>query len=432
MIALISFLFILVISFIYGVYFSDPMLGNTLVIHYLLGGVIINALVRKNFTNLTKWYSLFFILYSIYLFFVQIGLNKFYGNNDEVLFFASSKDAINYGWDKIVKITFYKGFYSEYPAAMLLWSAITKLGHEIGVEKLRLYSRFHLLIMGSGIMAILCSYMEALNYDKRRTIIYALVFGLCTYIVYLTCNYTRDLHCMFFMTIIGYKVMTSSNITVLCELLLLSFILVFFRKENGLFAFLFIGAWIYMNGYVSKKTVVIFGVFCFLLAVSTILLVYSQSSEWTDSHTGSGLFTQINSLPIYLKPIAYTLFMLFQPFPFYNMMGDGHSGGLLALPMMFLPVIIMYVFWLLYKSYRIDKNRDFFLFLIFVGYFILVSFLAPVYRRVFLIMPSAFLLFLKRQDLVDKWIKLKALKYILMFWGVVNIMYILFDLLRKS
>lgn len=47
-------------------------------------------------------------------------------------------------------------------------------------------------------------------------------------------------------------------------------------------------------------------------------------------------------------------------------------------------------------------------------------------------MPSAFLLFLKRQDLVDKWIKLKALKYILMFWGVVNIMYILFDLLRKS
>lgn len=97
------------------------------------------------------------------------------------------------------------------------------------------------------------------------------------------------------------------------------------------------------------------------------------------------------------------------------MMGDGHSGGLLALPMMFLPVIIMYVFWLLYKSNRIDKNRDFFLFLIFVGYFILVSFLAPVYRRVFLIMPSAFLLFLKRQDLVDKWIKLKALKYILMF-----------------
>lgn len=226
--------------------------------------------------------------------------------------------------------------------------------------------------------------------------------------------------------------MTSSNITVLCELLLLSFILVFFRKENGLFAFLFIGAWIYMNGYVSKKTVAIFGVFCFLLAVSTILLVYSQSSEWTDSHTGSGLFTQINSLPIYLKPIAYTLFMLFQPFPFYNMMGDGHSGGLLALPMMFLPVIIMYVFWILYKSYRIDKNRDFFLFLIFVGYFILVSFLAPVYRRVFLIMPSAFLLFLKRQDLVDRWIKLKALKYILMFWGVVNIMYILFDLLRKS
>lgn len=91
MIALISFLFILVISFIYGVYFSDPMLGNTLVIHYLLGGVIINALVRKNFTNLTKWYSLFFILYSIYLFFVQIGLNKFYGNNDEVLFFANLK-----------------------------------------------------------------------------------------------------------------------------------------------------------------------------------------------------------------------------------------------------------------------------------------------------------------------------------------------------
>lgn len=104
-------------------------------------------------------------------------MNKFYGNNDEVLFFASSKDAINYGWDKIVKITFYKGFYSEYPAAMLLWSAITKLGHEIGVENLRLYSRFHLLIMGSGIMAILCSYMEALNYDKRRTIIYALVLG---------------------------------------------------------------------------------------------------------------------------------------------------------------------------------------------------------------------------------------------------------------
>lgn len=70
MIALISFLFILVISFIYGVYFSDPMLGNTLVIHYLLGGVIINALVRKNFTNLTKWYSLF-LFYIVYTYFLS-------------------------------------------------------------------------------------------------------------------------------------------------------------------------------------------------------------------------------------------------------------------------------------------------------------------------------------------------------------------------
>lgn len=76
-----------------------------------------------------------------------------------------------------------------------------------------------------------------------------------------------------FMTIIGYKVMTSSNITVLCELLLLSFILVFFRKENGLFAFLFIGAWIYMNGYVSKKTVVIFGVFAFVGSFNNIVSI---------------------------------------------------------------------------------------------------------------------------------------------------------------
>lgn len=432
MITFLSFLFILVISFIYGAYFSDPVLGNTLVVHYLLGGILINALVRKNVTSLTKWYSVFFVVYSIYLFLVQIGLNMYFGNCDEFGFFAWSTNAINYGWDKIVKITFYKGFYSEYPAAMLLWSAITKIGHEIGVENLRLYSRFHLLIMGSGIMAILCSYMESLNYEKKRTLLYALIFGLGTYIVYLTCNYTRDLHCMFITTLIGYKVLTSTNKAVLLEIFILSLILVFFRKENGLFSFLFMGAWVYINGYVSKKTVVFLSVFSFLLAVSSILLVHSQTTQWTDSHAGTGLFSLINSLPIYIKPIAFSLYMLFQPFPFYNMLGDEHSGGLLALPMMFLPVIIMYVYWVLYESYKKEKGRDGLLLFVFVGYFALVSFLAPVYRRVFLLMPCAFLLFLKRQDLVDRFVKIKSFKYISLVWGFINIAYILFDLLRNS
>lgn len=165
---------------------------------------------------------------------------------------------------------------------------------------------------------------------------------------------------------------------------------------------------------------------------TAMVLTHEHSTMWIDAHAGTGLFDMIRRLPVWLHPIVYTLFMLFQPFPLYNMMSDVHCGGWLAFPMTFSPVIVMYVFWVLYESYRVEKNRDFLLYLIFAGYFVLVSFMQPVYRRVFLLMPCTFLLFLRRQDLVDRALRLKGLKVILTSWGFINLVYVLFDLIRKS
>lgn len=424
----------MVVGFAYGIFYEDAALASMFVAHYAIGGLIISALIRRNVRSLMMWYSAFFVLYGVYLFFIQMNLVGYYGNPDEAGFFQHSTNAISYGWDQMLKVTFLKSYYGRYPAAMLLFSIISKIGHLFGVEQLRLYGRFHLLVMGSGIMGIVGSYMDELGYDRRRALRYALAFGLGTYVLLETCNYTRDIHILFLQTVVGYKVMTSSprNVITVVEVVLISIVTYFFRDQNGLISFVFVGVWAYMYGYVSKRAVIAGGILGSILMMGTLALSKENASVWVDGHSGTGLFSMINSLPVFLHPIVFTLFMLFQPFPIDSMIQDVHSGSWLALPMMFQPVIVMYVFWVLYESYKSEKNKDFILFLMFAGYFVLVSFMQPIYRRVFLLMPCTFLLFLKRQDWVDRTVRLRGFKRISLSWGFINLVYVLYDLIRHS
>ena len=270
-------------------------------------------------------------------------------------------------------------------------------------------------VISGSLMAIVFYKICLLFFDAKRSVIYALLYSLCTVVFYYSFTLVRDIHIAFFYILSFYIIFKRFSIKGFVLLLLNVLIVWHLRFEHGLFLFVFVAYYVYER---VKRNVVLVGVLA-LLGGSVFIayfledFIYAQESmahymEFTsDAVFGveDSLGAVFYTFPSPIKEIMILLNSFLQPFPSWTALSNATNvfSGIVAFVdivrgIFWFVVFVSLLVWLFVdKLYKNIPKKFVYLLLIILGFLILNTSNMNV-RRVMCVYPIIFLVYVWIQN----------------------------------
>jgi len=322
---------------------------------FIIIGIVFLSIINRleNIRNAVDIFLIFFLFYLAYTTLIHFGLIEVYNTpyafveSDEGLFYQGAEDIANkiklgYSFSDISKLR----DYLDLPGSMYFNAYIAKLAHLFG-EHTFFTQKVAVTLISALIPAMMYS-ISRLYLSERTSIIVAIVYGVFSFVPYLSSLLLRDIHIALMYIITIYIILDRLSLINLIILFGISIASFYFREQTGIFMVGFTAIYFFNfinftvpNNYVKLLIylTLLGGLTLFVLNDSYIMDTFNQtfnsSAEHSAEQSSSGsMGAKIAKLPFGLNVVALFGFSQIQPFPpsliFISKKGMFHFMYLLA------------------------------------------------------------------------------------------------------
>jgi len=373
---LVTILFLIVVSIIGSFLDRNVAIFALSFIFISIGTIFLSIINRvENIKNSVYIFLIFFAIYLFYTTLINFGLVEVYMTPypfvdlDEGLFYDGASDIANkmrlgYKFDDIAKL---KG-YLDLPGSIYFNAYIAILANIFGAHTI--FTQKVAVTLISALIPAMMYSISRLYLSEKISIIVAIIYGIFSFVPYLSSLLLRDVHIALMYIITFYIILDKLSIINLIILFFISIASYYYREQTGIFMVGFTAIYFFnFINFTIKNNYIKLMIYLSLLGGLTLLVLNNQyimeifnqtvnsSAEHTVEQSSSGsMGTKIAKLPFGLNVIALFGFSQIQPFPpsliFISKKGMFHFMYLLA-------GIAWYFGWgfLLYGFF---KNRVFF------------------------------------------------------------------------
>ncbi len=332
---MVTLIFIPIVS-LWGAYLDNNSAIFTLPFIFIAIGILFISLINRveNIRNSINIFLIFFLIYLTYTFVIHFGLIEYYNTSypfvqsDEGLFHEGARDVANkfrlsYRFEDIAKI---RG-YGDLPGSIYFNAQIARLSELFG-EHTFLVQKEAVTLVSALIPTIMYS-LARLYFNEKISTTVAIVYGLFSFVPYLSSLLLRDAHIALMYITTFYILLERISLIRLTILVLFSIASYYFREQTGIFmvGFTVVYFFQFVNLTVKNNYTRLFVYIMTLIVLILIVLnndyvmgIYNQtfnsSAEHVAEHTASGsLGAKIAKLPFGLSYITLLGFSQIQPFP---------------------------------------------------------------------------------------------------------------------
>ena len=373
---LVTILFLIVVSIIGSFLDRNVAIFALSFIFISIGTIFLSIINRvENIKNSVYIFLIFFAIYLFYTTLINFGLVEVYMTpypfveSDEGLFYDGASDIANkmrlgYKFDDIAKL---KG-YLDLPGSIYFNAYIAILANIFGAHTI--FTQKVAVTLISALIPAMMYSISRLYLSEKISIIVAIIYGIFSFVPYLSSLLLRDVHIALMYIITFYIILDKLSIINLIILFFISIASCYYREQTGIFMVGFTAIYFFnFINFTIKNNYIKLMIYLSLLGGLTLLVLNNQyimeifnqtvnsSAEHTVEQSSSGsMGAKIAKLPFGLNVIALFGFSQIQPFPpsliFISKKGMFHFMYLLA-------GIAWYFGWgfLLYGFF---KNRVFF------------------------------------------------------------------------
>jgi hypothetical protein len=404
-----------------GLFFDDNISIFILSIFFTILGVAISYVlnIEGDIKNSIYLFLLFFAIYLLYTLVITLGLIEMYGvkniKGDELFFYTASNDVYiklknGYSFFDIANII----QYGDTSGAVYFYGIIATIANIYG-ENSVLVQKVGVVFISSLIPMVMYG-ISRLYFSEKISITVAILYGLFSFVPYLSSTLLRDIHIalMFILTI--YIILQKLSILNLIILFCISFSSYYLREQTGLFmmGFTMIYFFVFVNFFVKNRYIV-YLIYTVFLSIAIIVILNSSIMDMielisnssakrsVEQATSGSMGAKIAKLPYGLNIIALLGFSQIQPFP-PSWIFDKSNKGILELSYL-IAAIIWFFGWgfLLYGLFfknilnRVDLKLKL-MSLFSIVYLVLIAVIdfsqrrqMPVYPMLYLIMVFSYL-----------------------------------------
>ena len=338
-----------------GAYLDKNVAIFSMSFTFIIIGIVFLSIINRleNIRNAVDIFLIFFLFYLAYTTLIHFGLIEVYNTpyafveSDEGLFYEGGEDVANkirlgYSFSDISKLK----DYLDLPGSIYFNGYIAKLAYLFG-EHTILTQKVAVTFISALIPAMMYS-ISRLYLSERTSIIVAIVYGVFSFVPYLSSLLLRDIHIALMYIITIYIILDRLSLINLIILFGVSIASFYFREQTGIFMVGFTAIYFFNfinftvpNNYVKLLIYLILlgGLTWFVLNDSYIMDTFNQtfnsSAEHSAEQASSGsMGAKIAKLPFGLNVVALFGFSQIQPFPpsliFTSKKGMFHFMYLLA------------------------------------------------------------------------------------------------------
>ena len=327
----ISLLLIIIMGIV--AYFDENLSIVILVMEFIFLGMTFTIILnwKKNLQNPITIFLLFFLIYLLYTSFIHFGLISFYDVQnvkiDEIFFYTSSNDVYQkiqngYNFLEISKIQNYR----DTSGAVYFGGIVATLANSYGENSI-LIQKIAVVFIASLIPMVMYA-ISRLYLSEKIAIYTAVIYGLFSFVPYLSSILLRDIHIALMFIITIYIILQKISIL---NLLILFFVTIFsyyLREETGIFMMAFISIYFFtfihvvvQNKYIKYIIYILLAYISIYIIMESFLIemfdkVFSSSNERsTEAASMGSMGVLIAKLPFGLNIIALFGFSQIQPFP---------------------------------------------------------------------------------------------------------------------
>jgi len=331
-------LFLTTIVGMIGTYLDHNEAIVSLTLIAMMVGTLFIMLVSKgeNRKNAIGIFLIFFLIYLIYSFVMHFMYIEVYNvpapyiESDDEVFYLGTQDIYH-----MIKTSSFSLFetkniykYQEVYGAINFYVYIAILADMLGGGLTMLTQKVGVLLI-SALIPVFMYLISRLYFSQKASIRVAFIYGLFSFVPYLSAIILRDVHVALMFIITFYIILEKISIKNLLILILVSFISFTLRLETGVFMLGFTSIYFFhfIDTSISNKLLK-FLLYLFFLLFGVALVVSSSeltsmfnmimqsSSERTAETASSGsMGAKIAKLPFGLNYIALLGFGQIQPFP---------------------------------------------------------------------------------------------------------------------
>lgn len=350
----VTLIFIPIVA-LWGAYLDKNEAILALPVIFVMVGMVFIALINRveNIKNAMSIFLIFFLTYLIYTFVIHFGLIEVYNTpfpfveSDEGLFHEGAREVADkikahYSFADIAKIK----NYLDLPGSIYFNAQIARLSELFGTHTFLVQKEAVTLI--SALIPTMMYSLSRLYFNERTSILVAIVYGVFSFVPYLSSMLLRDVHIALMYIITFYIILERLSLINLIILVLISIASYYFREQTGIFMVGF--TVIYFFNFIHKKitnnTIRILIYLIGFVALGVIVLsnhylmmtfqqTFQSSAEHSASQSSAGsLGAKIAKLPFGFNVVALLGFSQIQPFPpsliFTSKKGMFHFMYLLA------------------------------------------------------------------------------------------------------
>lgn len=419
--SIIEFLLLAFFIFLAVIYTDEPLQAIGIAGFYILGRCFIQFILQAKEKVVIHSYNCFFILYAYYMLLTHYvcitdPFSTYFLHNDASdAFYFWTIWFSKYPWHELPERVLTSYFFSTYPGAGTWFVSLAKTAQALGIENLRFFLRLQSVMAGACIMGIMAKCLVERNCCNSYSIRQLYWCGLFSYLLMCSVIFSRDILVAFCYTYLGYLFLKPESKHRILKMLLVSLVAGLMRPMNGMFALLFVFAFLFWKYRQRRRAIIIISIGSFIILGGTVLVnVLSDMAESIVFYQGrnmqisEGLFMKLYSLPFPFNLIFIVTYSMLLPLPLNHFitMGLEEGGGWVALPTITEPFYWTYILICVSIIFvHIWKNEDKTTWLLFVGfiYIITTEFMESNIRRTFAIYPTFTMIYIVyRSKLSDK------------------------------
>ena len=408
-------LFFLIIVLLCNVFLDENFAILAVSICSIIVGVLLIFLLHpsEEYRNAIYIFILFYLIYLSYTTLVHFGLLNFYNIPnivpDEHYFYKASNEAYikikeGYGFFQMAKMR----AYVDTIGVIYFNGLVATLANLYG-ENTILIQKISVVFVSSLIPMVMYG-ISRLYFSEKVSIMVALIYGLFSFLPYLSGILLRDVHIALMFILTMYIILQKFSLLNLFILFFVMFESYFLRPQTGLFMMGFLSIYLFIfikkvitNQYMEFFVYFIFiSIFIVIIVNSSLMDMFTKISDSSAQrgvvHASSGsLGAKMSKLPLGLNVVAQFSFSQIQPFP-PAWIFKGSNRGFFEL--WYLVAAISWFFgwgFLIYGLIvkKILKNKDLklkFIFYLSIIYLVLIAMIEFNQRRQMAVYPILYLL----------------------------------------
>ncbi len=351
---MVTILFTIIMSIVCAYLDKNVAIFSLSFVFMAIGATFLSIINRvENIRNSVAIFLIFFLIYLFYTTLIHFGLIEVYSTpypfveSDEGLFYDGASDLANkirlgYKFSDIVKLR----DYLDLPGSIYFNAYIAILANLFG-EHTIFTQKIAVTLISALIPAMMYS-ISRLYLTDKISIVVAIVYGIFSFVPYLSSLLLRDVHIALMYIITFYIILDRLSLINLVILFCISIASYYFREQTGIFMVGFTAIYFFnFINFTIKNNYIKLCIYLTLLGLLVLLVLNNQyimdtfnqtfnsSAEHSAEQASSGsMGAKIAKLPFGLNVVALFSFSQIQPFPpeliFLSKKGMFHFMYLLA------------------------------------------------------------------------------------------------------